>query len=124
MKKKVLVLGIAVVMALSMAFVASCGKTDPNVGKYKMVEMMGMTIDDMNKLAGEDVSDMITLELKDGGKGVMKVESESGDVEWKVDGEKISLTADGETIEGTIKDGVIEIEIDGISVVFEKEKSK
>ena len=126
MKKKLLVLGIAIVMALSMAFLASCGKTDPNIGKYKVIEMMDMSIDDMNRLAGKDVSDAVTLELKDGGKGVITIENESTEIEWKVDGETITLTYNSElSIDGTIKDGVIETTtVDGLEVVFEKEKSK
>lgn len=39
---------------------------------------------------------------------------------WKLDGDKITITANGETMEGTIKDGEITITEDGHSMVLVK----
>lgn len=39
---------------------------------------------------------------------------------WKLDGDKITITANGETMEGTIKDGEITITVDGHSMILVK----
>ena len=106
--KKVL-LGI-LALTMVMCFVA-CGASGPDLtGKYTCtkIESHGEELD----LDGE------YIELSSGGKGTML----SGiivNITWKVSGETITIDALGEYT-GTIKDGVIVLDMGGTSFTFEK----
>ena len=122
---------VAVCMMVAMvAVLCSCGKS--NDGTYVISNMMGMDVQSLLDLyagmGGDDASvpktaeDLMTLEIK-GNSFTMssKMEDEqnqSGTCE--INGETIKLTVDGETIEGTIKDGVITLTEDGSSMEFKK----
>jgi len=60
------------------------------------------------------------IELKCGGKAAFNSDGESEEVNWKADGDKIVLSAEGETMEGVYKDGTITFDMDGDVLVVTK----
>ena len=84
---------------------------------------MGYSLEEFAEMAGmteEEAADMVQMELKD--KGVLSLtfdgETETG--KWSADGETLTIEDAGESITGTIKDGVITIEIEGESMTLTK----
>lgn len=93
------------------------------LGVYKLYTIVDMTIQeyaDLFEVSVEEAEKIMTLELKSGGKAVFTSDGESETVDWKVDGEKLVLSAEGETLEGTIKDGIITLDFDGESIQLKK----
>ena len=45
-------------------------------------------------------------------------------MEWKIDGDKVLITADDKTVEGEYSDGTLSVEMDGLSVVLSQEKEE
>lgn len=117
-------LSILLVAVLLLGVLTACGsKADPNLGVYKLESLSGMTVEEFAELLGEDVEatkDFMTVELKADGKATFTTEGEANEVTWKLDGDKLSLTADGDTLEGTLKDGKITLDLDGESVTLGK----
>ncbi|MBO4897627.1 MAG: hypothetical protein J5590_04960 [Clostridia bacterium] len=67
-----------------------------------------------------------TLELKDDNTALMNLgEDEPEELEYTVEGDTITLTAEGESLSGTIEDGKIVLDFspveEGMTVTFEKE---
>ena len=121
MKKTVAIMMLAVLL---LGLLAACGGGDGKyVGTYKLNKMESMSLQDVADYLYdgdlEKAKNFVTLELKSGGKASFNVDGEDPvDLTWKVDGEKISLTGkndDGteETIQCTVKDGVITMDMDG-----------
>ena len=74
-------------------------------------------------LTAEDIyenGDFI-LELKSGGECIIHVEGGTETCSWALDGETFTLTEDEETFEGTLKDGVIVLNMMGMEVTLEKQ---
>ena len=63
---------------------------------------------------------MLVLELKADGTCVFTYEEESIELKWKVEGEKIILSYEGESIEGTIKDGIVTMEMGEETIELKK----
>ncbi len=116
-------------MAAMMVVLCSCGGSN-NDGTYVVQSMMGMDVQqllDMYASAGGDdqsvpktAEDLATLKI-DGKSFTMKINGQqdyTGDCE--ISGETIKLTIQGDTASGTIKDGVITIEVEGSSMTFKK----
>ena len=89
MKKIMVILVTAIFMVLS-----ACGSNknvdESLLGNYIPVtgEMMGIA------LVGDDL-DGFSIELKQGGKGTMTVEGDTGSVKWKNDDSTVTVTVDG-----------------------------
>ena len=106
------------------------------IGVYKFTKVtssdMTMTVQeyaDLFEIEVEEAEKFMILELKSGGKGTVTSEGEASDVTWKADGEKLSLTAkdeDGveETLEATLKDGVITLTLGDEGETIELTKAK
>ena len=116
--KKALTLVLAALLLIGL--LAACGGGGGGSSKYEgtyyLSKLADWTVAEYADLLGMEVADAeksFTLELKSGGKAVFTENGDSDDCTWKVDGEKLTLTADGETLEGTIKDKVISFEIEG-----------
>lgn len=93
------------------------------LGTYKLYMLADMTIQeyaDLFEVSVEEAEKIMTLELKSGGKAVFTSDGEGETVDWKVEGEKLVLSAEGETLEGTIKDGIITLDFDGESIQLKK----
>ncbi len=112
-------------IATLMILCVGCGKSKDVSGTYKISSIGGQSVADLQKQyddAGMDVkiADMFKLELKSDGTFTMEYAGESESGTYKVDGEKISMTIDGDTQEGTIKDGKITLGEGDDSMVFSK----
>ena len=107
MKKIVKVLSAAVLVVMLGVTLVACGGVK---GTYECeITVMGSTV-------------TTTLELKDGDKCVMSANaggiSSEKEGTYKVDGDKITLTISGESVEGTISGGEIVITQDGVKMTF------
>lgn len=60
------------------------------------------------------------LKLEKGGKGKVKI-SEEVDIDWTMDGEKIIVTENNESCEGTVKDGIVALDLEGMILYFAQE---
>lgn len=121
MKKKIVALSLALV--LMVACLTGCGKNGIE-GTYKLdsISVSGMTVsvnDETAKSLGI-TADSITMTINDGSKGVFTLNKENADFTYAVDGNKIKITVDNETKEGTIDGNKITIEIDGQSMTLIK----
>ncbi|RZS92752.1 hypothetical protein [Cuneatibacter caecimuris] len=111
----------------------ACGdkKKSDAAGSYgiQKVETGGMSMD-LEQLAsqmgsdGDEVSSMITLNLNEDGTFKLDVSamgvSEAQEGTWEEKDGKITLKAEGETIEGTYADGLVTLSEEGMSLVFKK----
>lgn len=126
------ILTFIMVLLVSIMIVA-CAKADYS-GTYNMTEMSygGVTIkkgtDAWKQVVGD--GEFMTFEFKNDGTGISKIpNSEDTEVEYKVDGENITINEkdknQDDKMEGTIKDGKIEItqkkDDNEMKMVFEKE---
>lgn len=121
LKKILLVLTVG---AMLLGLVACGGGHE---GKYYIEEMFGMdvaAIASMSGMSEKEVRESMYIELKSGGKFAMVSvdgdDKDSDEVTYTISGEKITLTMDGESVEGTIKGGVITIDQDGFTMKFKK----
>ena len=111
---------IALFMAIAMLLsLAACGDKGPDVtGKYICV---GESYYDAPL---EEPYQESWLELKKGGKGIYYSGFEFN-IKWKLDGEAFSATVSflgmEDTMEGTLKDGVIDVKYGDITIRFVKE---
>ena len=137
MKRTMAILLLAVLL---LGLLAACGGSknsggsgslatpEPYLGVYKFSKMPGMTAQeyaDLLEISLEEAQKFMILELKSGGQGILSVDEEAQDITWKVDGEKFTLTAKDEngqddTVEGTIKDGVITLDLEGEFIELSK----
>ena len=110
--KKIIALLLTLAMLLSLA---ACGSSepDPNAGIYygTVGTYSGFSMP-VEKLFEGGCS----LELKNGGKGVITLGEDPYNVKWSLEGETITVTLQGEESVGTLKDGVIDIEFLGLGL--------
>lgn len=125
--KKFLRLLMFVGLIVAMCMLSACGgksndkSDDKYLGKWIPVtgEAYGVT------LTGEDVSGF-GLELKEKGKAVLTVEGENEDVEWKRDGDAITITANGTDMNAVAENDTLVFDnmLDmGVKLTFAKEGS-
>ncbi|MBO4897631.1 MAG: hypothetical protein J5590_04980 [Clostridia bacterium] len=112
--KKTLAVLLAIVCVISLC---ACGASSNSkyYGVYK-----AKTLGGLEDMLGEDALDGFTLEIKDDKKIEMTFDGETNTGEYSIDGDKFVLKDSTDEIEGTYKDGVITIEIEGIECTFEK----
>ena len=117
--KRLLAILLAALMALSLAACTSGGSDDPNLGKYMgtRAEYSGMSLALENVLDGGETS----IELKGGGKCTVILGGDSFNGKYALAGEDITFTIQREDYVGTLKAGVIRLEFQGMTLVFEKE---
>ena len=130
---------IALVLIVVATLFAACGKKAPE-GKYVVKTVNGKTLEEYLKdsfkeeLGGEDVEIKDILELLDidsledfmyfefKSDGTVKFVSPDGEdsAKWEMDGDKIKITADGETEEMTMSGSDLVFKLDGDEYVFTK----
>ncbi len=118
--KRLLAILLAALMALSLAACTSgSNDDDPNLGKYMgtRAEYSGMSLALENVLDGGETS----IELKGGGKCTVILGGDSFNGKYALAGEDITFTIQREDYVGTLKAGVIRLEFQGMTLVFEKE---
>ncbi|MBQ9234493.1 MAG: DUF4923 family protein [Lachnospiraceae bacterium] len=119
------ILTAVLMLATLMILCVGCGKGKDVSGTYKLDSMAGMSVADLQKQYDElgismNVADMITVEIKSDDTFTMKMDSESYSGTYKLDGDNISLTVDGDTQKGTLKDGTLTIGEGNEQMVFKK----
>lgn len=113
---------MAMLLALAMLWtMTACGGArydEALMGLYTCyaVEALGVQMPD------EDVlTDTATMELRQGGKGRMHLEGEDGAFTYTLTGAVLSVEVDGEKGSGTLKDGILTLEILGMTMYFVQE---
>lgn len=116
--KKVVSIVLCLVLVLSLA--ACGGSGSSKAGTYALAEMsMGGETFDAATLEAMGMSmDMFSMELKEDGTGSMTFMDESEDFKWD---DKAIKDSTGTEIPYTYKDGKITLEMDGETLVFEKQ---
>ena len=113
--KKTLTLVLAAVLLLGL--LAACGGGGSKYeGTYVLSKLSDWTVEeyaDLLEISLEEAQDSFKIVLKSGGKAEFYEDGDLEALNWKVDGEKITLSAEGESLEGTIKDGKITFDMDG-----------
>lgn len=97
-----------------------------NAGTYELFSLLGLSLADYAMMSGtteEEAKKSFYVELKEDQTAVFNMDGEPENVKWKLDGENISLYADGEaeTLEGTLKDGVLTLTIEDTDVILLRE---
>ena len=90
-------------------------------GTYKLYEFLGMSLLDYAEMTGETpqkAADSFRLEIKDEHSGTLIMDGEETEVELSISGEKLSIGAEGESLEATLKDGLVTIEMEGAGLVL------
>ena len=93
------------------------------IGTYRLQSLMGFSVELLAALSEVEVDvlqEIFVIELKADGVGIIRMEEDYGEVNWTVEGETLILSVEGESIEGTIKDGVITLVIDDTSIELAK----
>ncbi len=126
MKKRVITLFLALAMVVSLAACGGNGGGSDVAGTYNLTEMnaggIAMNIEELSATAGVDVK--IVLDLKSDGNFSLDMSaldaSQSLSGTWTADGDKLSLTSEGVTTNGTITGTTIVLEENGQTMTFEK----
>ena len=110
--KKILACLLAVLL-LALALGCSSGddKNDPNLGVYtaKTAEYSGITLN-----VDQFFEKGFTIELKSGGKCKLTADRESANGKWTLDGTKFHVEGGGIECDGTLENGVMSIDYDGV----------
>lgn len=116
-RKHLIVLVIAVTIA---CLLAVCGLLIGMSGARRSDSaVLGIYLASSMKIQGTEVPlNGETLELQSGGKAVLQILDDVFDARWKLDGEELTITQDGDTFRGTLADGVITIDVAGIAYEF------
>ena len=128
-------IALILILALAVGILAACGDTqaDPS-GKYVLKSMDGQPVEEYFKsMLGEDVDlalqmfgissfeELMTVELKaDGSAAVTMAGQGSSSVAWEQDGDKITVTVDGEPATFILQGNELSFQEDGESMVFVK----
>ena len=115
-KKSRLGLIIGIVVAVVLLFIIFGGggdSDDPNLGLYNAVSC---------SYGGFEMSaDGEWIELKAKGKLKMNLMGETYSGKWELDEEDLTITQAGDTYYGTLKNGVIVLDLEGLIYTYEKE---
>ena len=101
---------LAILLTLGMLLaLCACGESappDPNAGLYvgDTVVAYGMTMNAADVL-GQDFS----LELQSGGKAILRYDGSTQRLKWTLDGTAFHAESGGDTLDGTLVDGVLTI---------------
>ena len=110
--------GLALLLTAALLLVLSaCGSAepDPNAGIYQCVwiEKDSVIMDPEELFPGG-----ITLELGQSGRGLIRMEEKSGTVSWSRTEDVFLLTVNGMLSKGTLRDGVIDLELNDSGVIL------
>lgn len=107
---------VGIVLLVVLAVVVLCmllGGEDPAEGRYEAVSA---------ETDGGSVSvDGDWVELKSRGKATLSVMGSEYAAKWSTDGERITLKQSGDTYTGDLRNGVLTVDLAGISYTFVKE---
>ena len=110
--KKILSLMLAAMLLLSFVGCSSGGdENDPNLGVYtaKTAEYRGLTVE-VNQFFEQGFS----IELKSGGKCKLSADGKTANGKWTLDGTAFHVNGGGIDCDGTLENGVIRLNYDGV----------
>ena len=90
-------------------------------GLYSLYSMMGLSILEMSQAfeqTPEEVVKGMQLEIRGDGTGIFSTDGDGDEVNISIDGEKVVLEAEGEEMEGTLKDGLLTLDFGGDEVIL------
>jgi len=128
MKRTAKILSLILAMVFLLAL-AACGggggadADDPNLGVYKLQSLMGFSLEEYAEMMGvtaDEAADSMTLELKSGGKADWTIDGETQTLDWSLEGDALTFTDGSETLEGTLADGTITMDMEGVEIVLAK----
>ena len=122
MKRRIVAM---VLLVVALVALVGCSSGGGVTGTYKLTKFMGMDIEQANSLYGlgggeGSLEEMFIITLKSGGKCDFEIDGEKQEVDYKISGENITMSYQGESISGTIKGGVITLSVEGIELEFTK----
>lgn len=125
MKKSMRLISAAMAIVLTMVCLIGCGSSGNNVeGTYKTVSLSsdGRTIEtNSDEARNSGITDeFMVINLGKDGSGNIKFQGQYHDLSYKLEGETIYLTVEGDTQDATIKDGKITINLAEITINLEK----
>ena len=109
----VAVLAVALIVGLISCIAGGGKKNDPNLGVYNGVSCT---------YAGMELgADGEWIELKSGGKLKMMLMGEEYSGKWELEGEDLTITQAGDSFYGTLRNGVLTLDLSGVIYIYEKE---
>lgn len=125
MKRTVAILLAALLM---LGVLAGCqsggsGGSAEAEGTYVMKSFMGMDVASYASLVGvseEEASELFKVVLKSGGKASFVSDGDESDLSWSQNGDKITLSGGGESMELTLKGNELTMSVEGVEVVLQK----
>ena len=128
MKKRILALLMALAMMVTLVACSggNSGGKNPS-GTYTLVKMSSgeeeITMEEMEEIAGMDIE--VTLELTEDNKFTLDMgilaEGENTSGTWKMDGDSLILSAEGDDVSVTYDDKTIVMDMEGEVLTFEKQ---
>ncbi len=108
MKKTTKILAVFFAAVLSLTICACGAEADPNVGLYTCtkVQMLGIEMDPT-----ESYPAGVTMELKNGGRGKIFIDGQGGAIKWELNGTDFTMDTDGEKSYGTLKNGILTLDL-------------
>ena len=130
MKKQVLALLMTLVMIFSLAACGGSGGSgggESAAGTYNLTKMSSggeeISMEEMSEIAGMDVG--MTLELTEDNKFTMDMgvlgDGEKVSGTWKMDGDSLILSAEGDELSVTYDGKTIVLDMEGEGLTFEKQ---
>lgn len=120
MKTSVLMSLFLVAALLLAACSSATGGTDAMAGTWELssAEASGITLS-KEALSSMGLSDGLTMEFN-GGKFTANFAGETGEGTYKIEGDKVTMTSQGEDLVGTLVDNELHIEESGATLIFTK----
>ena len=126
MKKRILTVLMALVMLVSLA---ACGGGKNPAGTYELIKMGDgseeLTAEELTEIAGTELE--ITLEMTKDNKFTLNMgilsdeETESVSGTWKLDGDSLILSVEGEELSATYNGKTVAMDMDGVLLTFGKQ---
>ena len=100
---------------------AACGggEEDPNAGKYIGVSA---AVGGFSMPMSEIYEGETWIELKSGGRGTIMLDGDDFSMKWALEGEEFTITIQGVDSVGTLRDGVITVDLMDMGCVMTFEK--
>ena len=96
-------------------------------GIYRLESMFGLTGDTLVKMMGvesmDDIRNSFTFDLKEDGTAVFDTgDGDPVEIKWSLDGDKLTIGDDKETMEGTLSDGIMRLTMEDTALMLAKEE--
>ena len=90
-------------------------------GTYKLYEFLGMSLLEYAEMSGETpqkAADSFQLEIRADHTGKLITDGDETEVELSISGDKLTIGAEEESMEATLKDGLVTIDMEGTGIVL------